>query len=788
MTALVLATLVLGISLNTAIFSVVNTVLIRPLPIREPDRVVWLNSKINRTNAPLGTSYPDYLDWKAQSHSFEAIAAIHTVSFTMTGNGRAEHLKGMGISASGFKVWGVYMVLGRDFTEEDDRLGADRVAILSYAFWQRKFGGDPSVLNKALSLDDVSYKIIGVLQATQIDTLQYPDVWVPNGPMLNQHIMMRDTRWFFPVARLKSGFTVEQARVEMENISVRLAAQYPDTDKDMGIKVLPVSDVLSPSGSKPLLFLLMASSIIYLLAVVNVTVVFLSDLVERRQELSVRLALGSPRSKIVRQLFVHALIFATWGSLLGLLVAKLGLTFFLHNFSSAVPRFQETTIDSKVGLLMFGMAVAATVAGTLVGAIYTSKLNISGELKGDGGWLTKQRFRTLGYGTFIFAEVALASTLTLVSGLLIRSLYEVQKVDLGFSPAQVISFQVNLPPSHYKESLKQIAFFRLAAEKLTEVPGVESISGISGLPLTNQGEINDLEVSGYSPIGIEHIQVEYESILPGFFSTMRVPLAKGREFTEADREGSSPVIIVDNVLAGKLWPNESPLGKRLRMTARAGGDARILEVVGLVQEIKHFGPETKVRWMQVYVPHYQDPSATFSFVVRTRIPETVVRSAVGKVIQDLDKDLPIENFRSMDFYLDTFFGPRKVSLFLLIAFATTGLGLGVIGIYGLVANAVMRRRREIAIRMAVGASVLSSIALITRLGLIATISGILVGSVIVISLTHILSSFLFGIGILSAAVYLGSAIFIIALAIVASFFPARSLFRFNIQEILRDDK
>jgi ABC-type antimicrobial peptide transport system permease subunit len=205
--------------------------------------------------------------------------------------------------------------------------------------------------------------------------------------MLNQHIMMRDTRWFFPVARLKSGFAVEQARVEMENISGRLAAQYPDTDKDMGIKVLPVSDVLGPSSSKPLLFLLMASSIIYLLAVVNVTVVFLSDLVGRRQELSVRLALGSPRSKIVRQLFVHALIFATWGSLLGLLVAKLGLTFFLHNFSSAVPRFQETTIDYKAGLLIFGMAVAATVAGTLVGAIYTSKLNISGELKGDGGWL-----------------------------------------------------------------------------------------------------------------------------------------------------------------------------------------------------------------------------------------------------------------------------------------------------------------------------------------------------------------------------------------------------------------
>ncbi len=261
MTLLVIATLVLGIGLNTAIFSVVNAVILRPLPIREPDRVVWLNTKVNRTNAPLGTSYPDYLDWKTQSHAFEGIAAMRAASFTMTGNGPAEHLKGMGTSASGFKVWGVSTALGRDFTEADDQPGADRVAILSYSFWQRKFGGDPGSLQKHLVLDDQSYTIIGVLQASQVSTLLYPDVWVANGPMLNQHVMMRDSRLFFPVARLKPNVTPAQAQTEMDTIASRLAAQYPDTTKGMGIRVLSVTELLGPSGSKPLLLVIVVKPI-----------------------------------------------------------------------------------------------------------------------------------------------------------------------------------------------------------------------------------------------------------------------------------------------------------------------------------------------------------------------------------------------------------------------------------------------------------------------------------------------------------------------------------------------
>src|SRR6266700_51370 len=785
MTLLVIATLVLGIGLNTAIFSVVNAVSLRPLPIREPDRVVWLNTKVNRTNAPLGTSYPDYLDWKTQSHAFEGIAAMRAASFTMTGNGPAEHLKGVGTSGFGLKVWGVSTALGRDFTEADDQPGADRVAILSYPFWQRKFGGDPGSLQKHLVLDDQSYTIIGVLQPSQVSTLLYPDVWVANGPMLNQRVMMRDSRLFFPVARLKPNVTPAQAQTEMDTIASRLAAQYPDTTKGMGIRVLSVTELLGPGGSKPLLLVIVASGLIYLLAVANVTVVFLSNTVERGQELSVRLALGSTRSSLLRQLFVHALIFAGVGSSVGLLLAKLGLVFFLHRFPGAVLRFQETTIDFTVILVIVGMALVSTLAGTVAPAIYASKLNIGSELKGEWSWIALPKYRVLGRGAFILFEVALASALSLVAGLLIRSLYEVEKVDLGFNPHQVVSFQISLPVTRYKEPSKQTAFYKLATDKLTQLPGMESMSGVSGLPLTNQGEVNGLDVDGQSPFANEHVSVEYESALPGFFRAMRLPLLQGRDFTDADRDGTPPVIIVDDILAAKVWPGQNPLGKRVRMTARGGGIPRSLEVVGVVQEIKHFGPEAKVRWMQVYVPQYQDPSPVLSFVVNTAIPKSAVKAPADKTLHELDKDLPIENFQTMDAYLDTFLSGRKVSLLLLSVFASTGIALGMIGIYGVVANSVIRRRREIAIRMAVGATVFRTIVLITRLGLLSALGGILIGSAVVMSLTRLLASFLFGISTLSPGIYLLSAFLIIGLAVIASLLPARKLFRFNIQEILR---
>ena len=786
MTFLVIAALVLGIGLNTAVFGVLNAVLLRPLPLYEPERVVRLFGVLNRTGATMGTSYPDLLDWKSQNHSFEQLAAMRSLSFTLTGNGSPEHVHGFGISASGFRAWGVSPILGRDFTEEDDRPGSNRVVILNYEFWQRKFGGDRGVLGRTLILDGQQYTIAGVLQSTQVNVLRYPDLWITNGPMVNERVMERDARYFFPVARLRPNVTLVQATAEMETIAARLAAQYPKTNKDMGISLVSQAEFLTADGKKPVLLLMVASSLIFLLATVNVVTVFHGNTVERGQELSLRLALGASRLTLLRQLLIQSIIFAVLGAALGLVLAKTGLAYFLHRFPDASQRFHETTMDLRVIVVALGMALLVSLLGAVAPALYVLKLKVNTELKGEWGWFPFSRRRAFARGALIVVEVALAAGLSLVSGLLIKSLYAVENIDLGFNPHHIFSFQINLPPTRYKEPSKQVEFYELAWEKLRHLPGMESISAISGLPLTSQGEVNTLEVDGQSPLHDEKLVVEDESVLPGFFQTMGLPLLQGRDFTAADRESAPSVTIVDDALAAKLWPNQNPLGKRVRMTGLRNQNWHWLEVIGVVREIKHFGgPEAKVRWMQLYVPQYQDPTPMLSFVVNTSIAEGSLKTEAEKAIHDLDGNLPVDNFETMDAYLDVFLSGRKVGMLLLTGFAGIGMVLGMIGIYGVVANSVTQRRREVAIRMAVGATPSGTVVLITRLGLLSTLAGIVIGSGIVMSLARILSSLLYGVSALDPAVYILSAVVIILLAVTASLVPAVRLFRFNIQEILR---
>ncbi|HLJ25435.1 MAG TPA: ABC transporter permease [Candidatus Angelobacter sp.] len=787
MTILVLAALVFGMGLNTAIFSVVNAVVLRPLPLFEPDRVVWLHSRVNPTGGKLGTSYADFLDWKSQSRSVESMAAMYFFSVTLSGQGPPEHLKVVGISASGFNVWGVQTTLGRNFTADDDQPGANRVVILTYAFWQSKFGGSPNILGQSLVLDDQQYTIIGVLQPTPISHLSYADAYVTNGPLLNQpHIMERDTRWFFPLARLKPGVSVAQAQAEMDTIATRLTAQYPSTNKDMGIRIESMTENLTSGNRQPLLLLILASSLIFLLAVINVMTVFLAGTLERAQELSVRLALGAPRSILLRQLLVQALMFATVGAVLGLLLAKLGLLYFLHHFANAAQRFQETNIDLRVIAVTLTMAFGTTLVASLVPAIYAFRLKVGNELRGERSSFAANKHRPLARGILILTEVAFASGLSLVAGLLIKSFYEVEKVDLGFNPHHVLSFQITPPLNHYKEPERRLALYKTAFEKLASLPAMQSVSGISSLPLTSQALVNTMDVGSESPMFGQQLLVEHESILPGFFQVMRLPLLQGRDFSDADRQGAPPVVIVDDVLAAKLWPGQSPLGKRVHLSLMIGDLVPWREVVGVVRQIKHFGPERQVKWMQIYVPQYQDPSPVLSFLANTTIADGAVKNAGEKALHELDKDLPVENFETLDSYLSkNYLSGRQVSLLLLTTFAGIGILLGLIGIYGVVANSVRQRRREIAIRMALGATPVQTAFLITRLALFATLGGILIGSIIVMSLTRVLSSLLYGVTALDPAVYATTAILLIVLALTASIVPAIRLFRLNIQEILR---
>lgn len=785
MAILVIAALVLGIGLNTAIFSVLNAVLLRPLPVFQPDRLLWLQTKLAKAGTPLGTSYPDFLDWRSQAHSLEAIAAMRPLSFTLSGSGSPEHLKAMAISASGFRVWGVSPILGRDFTADDDREGANRVVMLNYPFWQRKFGGDAGVLGKTLVLDDRQYTIIGVLQPTPLSVLKYPDVYVAIGPLIDQQIMERDSRYFFPVGRLKPDTSQTEAQAEMNAIAARLTTQFPETNKDMGIETQSMTERLTADGRKPLVLLIIISSLIFTLAAVNVMTLFVGATLARSQELSIRLALGAMRSDLLRQLLTQAAIFALPGGALGLAFAKLTLIFFLRNFPTAFARFQETGIDTTVILVTIATAFIACLIAALLPCLYALSLNPGSQLAGAKSSFALPKYRVLGRTALILFEVSLAAALCLISGLLIKSFYEVEKVDLGFSPSHVFSFQINPPLPRYKEPATRIALSKAALEKLTSLPGMALASASSSLPLTTQGQLNNLQVDSQSPAFGQQLVVQDEAILPGFFRTMKIPLLRGRDFEDGDHEGSLPVIIVDDLLAAKLWPGQDPLGKRLGVFIKNGDTLLWRQVVGVTKEIKHFGPERGARWMQVYVPQYQDPSPVLSFLVNTSFPAATVKSAAEKAIHELDKDMPVENFQTMDAYLDTILSGRKLNIFLLSIFAGIGIILGVIGVYGAVSDSVIRRRREIAIRMALGAQPLDTIILVTRFGFLTTLAGILIGSIIVVTFSRLFASLLYSVTAFDPMVYLFAAGILMLLSAIGSALPTGRLLRFKIQEILR---
>jgi predicted permease len=777
MSCLIFAALLFGIGVNTAIFSVVNAVLLRPLPIFQPERVVRLYATVNQTSS-MGISYPEYLDWKAQNHSFEALSVIRAFSFILSGgNGLPEHLKAFSISACGFDVFGVSTILGRNFNEEDDRPGASPVVILSYAFWDRRFAKAPTILGRSITLDDHDYTIIGVLQAPHINLLQYPDVWVPNGPLVTDQIMSRERRFYFAAARLKPTITFAAAQADLQLISSRLASQYPNSNKDMGIRFVRWSDLLIADSTQPLSLLLTASTLIFFLACINTLTLLLSNTADRSNEFIVRAAMGATRFHIARQLFIQAFVFVAIGTLLSLLAAKAALILFMHRFPNVLSRLQETSIDFNVILFISAMALATIILATALPAWYALQ-SINKTVAIRRAFSKYGAFRD---GIFIAAQVALASALALVSGLLVKSFYQVTMVDLGFNPQHVFSFQLNLPPRYTAEA--QSLFYQQALEKFSNAPGMSATSGISSLPLTTQGNSITLQIEHLTTQ--ENPFVENESVLPALFQTLEVPLLQGREFTAADRNNTTPVAIVDDVLANHFWPGQTAVGKRIRLVDDPNNAVPWREIVGVVRQIKHFGPEAKVRWPQVYVPAYQQPTAVLSFVTTTNLPESQVRANALKAIHELDATLPLDDFQTMDTLLDGYTASRKASLILLSLFAFASTTLGVIGIYGVVSNAVVRRRKELAIRMALGATSRSIVFLIAKVPLFTSLIGITCGIAIIMSCTRILSSLLFGITALDSAVYLYTTSVILACVLLAALLPARTILHLNPQDILR---
>lgn len=784
MTGLVIAALTLGIGLNTAVFSVLNAVLLRSIPVHEPERVFSIFAKINPSGNSLGISYPEYEDWKIESHSFQSLMVICILSFNLTGRGLPEHVKAYGVSGSLADIFDLPPALGREFTDQDDRRGAAPVAILSYELWQRKFGADRAVIGTPVILDDKPYTIVGVLQPSPIPFLR-PDVWVPNGLFLNERIINRDSRYYWPQARLKSSISRETAESEMRAIAARLAAQYPASNKNAGVRFQGLVELVIGKVKRPLTFLFLASILIFALAGVNIVMVFLAMTGQRQSEFGIRLALGAQRSSLLRQFVVQSIMLIASGGTLALLLAWLVIKVFVRKFPEAVPRFHDVTINSPVIAFMLALAIMLAFATSIAPMLYLFRTGSNAIHNQDNSALFLRR-HGFAQGTMIALEVSLAAALSLATGLMIKSSYEVTKVDLGFNPRHVLSFQLDLPDSRYGQGAQQAAFYKLALEKISNSPGLATTSAVTALPLTSQGGVINVQLESSAPLAEERPLVEDEAVLPGFFKALNIPLLHGRDFRQSDGAGSPAVVIVDDLLAQQFWPGQSPLGKRIRLASPSDSTAPWREVVGVVHRIRHFGPEREPRWPRAYVPFYQDPRPTLSFIMNTTLPQAAVRSAIESAVRQIDPELPLDNFRSLEDLLNNYTGPRTLSLGLLGCFAAVALALGAIGIYGLVSHSVVRRRRDIAVRLALGASRRQALLMAVRPALMGSLAGMLLGGIAVAAISRVLAAFLFGTAALDPSIYALTAVVTLLIAVFAAFLAARTVLKLEPHQVLRE--
>jgi putative ABC transport system permease protein len=776
------------VGVNSAIFSIVDIALIRPLPFEDPDRLVYIQTKSSKFQG-ISVSYSDFLDWKSQSRSFTDMAVSRRFNFNMTGRGIPSLLAGNMVSSSYFKVLGVPPLKGRDFQDDDDRRGANRVAIIGYALWEVRFGKDENIVGQILTLDDQPYTIIGVAPKSQ--AVAQTAVWVPIGLFADQDLRDRNHRYSRVYARLAPGVSEAQAQAEMDGVARRLASDYPISNNGFGVRVVQMSEFLVGGTRKTYLLLLLASSVILLLGCIHVTTVQVAGVMERQKELSVRLALGASRFRLLRQLMIEVVLLASVSAIIGLVAAHISTTVIVNRYAFLLPVLLESSIDPAVVWFTVLAALVSTSLAYLIPGVYAVNVNIVSALKGESPFSALSRFPSVGRFASVVFQVSVTLALCLSSGLLIKSLYRVVAVDLGFRPQQVLVCYMSLPAARYPSQEKVADFYDRLVPVLKAVPGVQSATIISRLPLTGAYNAVPIEFAGRNESlpAAERPTVDVLEVLPGYFSTLQIPLFQGRDFNENDHKDAPMVAVVDDVLAAKIWPRQNALGQRLRLADPGDASAPWLEVIGVVRQVKQYGPEQAVPRMQVYVPIRQEKHSapTVAAVVRFDRDVTLVRTGIQQAVYGMDQELWLNAFQTLDSLYHVSEGRRKVSTALISSFAGLGILLGILGIYGAVASAVVRMRRELAVRIALGSTRSQAIVTLMKWIFVSLGVGLSIGILLAFSLKKILASFIFGVGALDPGVYLTACSFVVVLCLAASLIPAwRSVRRVDPQDVLRE--
>jgi len=764
-TAIALVALALGIGANTAIFSIVNAVILQPLPYQNPDRLVWVYG--NRNGGSRGSVAPlDFLDYRSQNKTFEQFAASRStiLPMTLTGSGEPERVEPSAITGNYFDTFGVSPALGRGFSLENEKTSQDQVTVLSYAFWQTRFGGDPNIVHKTIILDGKPYEVLGVMPADVV-LPQPAQLWVPLNFDSDPEMKMRKARFLRPMGRLKEGTTLTQAQADTDLIAAQLEQQYPDSNRGWGLRLVPLREILV-GGSRTMLFILFgAVGFVLLIACANVANLLLVRAAARQKEIAMRTALGASKLRIIRQMITESLLLGLLGGALGALLAMGGVKLLVSLSQDNLPRTTNVKIDATVLAFTLLISLATGLIFGLVPAISTMKENLVDALKdgirGGSEATLKNRTRSL----LVVLESAIAVMLLIGAGLLIRSLVALQAVDPGFNPDNVLTMRIDLPRQKYNTPEKSSNFFQQLETRVGGLPGVEAVGLITELPLSGQSNDMPFTVEGRPIVSSnEASNADFRRVNQNYLSAMRIPLRRGRNFTEQEVRQGAKVIIVSQQLVDTAFPGEDPLGKRL-----ITGMNEPYEIIGIVGDIRHQSLQAQPN-ATMYMPT-QEP-ARRNLVIRTQGDPLSLVGSVREEVNALDPDQPIAAVRPMTEWVGMSAAGARYRTILLGLLASLALVLAATGIYGVMSCSVAQRTQEIGVRMALGARPLDVLRLVLQQGMMLALIGIVIGVASALALTRVMSSVLFGVTERDPITFGVVAAMLFVVAFVASFVPA----------------
>ena len=793
-TCIAILIMALGIGANTAIFSVVHTVLIEPLPYSDPARLVQIWHVPPQSSFPgmtqFAVSAANFLDWQKQNDVFSEMALYSGSSFDITGNGKPETVLACTVTSNFFAVLGVQPIYGRVFLPEEDQPGKNKEIILTYKLWQSRYGSDPNVVGKTVTLDGTPYNIVGVM-GPKMTKPDFAQAWTPLG-LTAQEASVRGEHHFLSVARLKPGVSLEQAQAEMNTISQRLAQDYPADDKGWGATVISLRDEVVGDVRPALLMMLGAVAFVLLIACANVANLIFARVFSRRKEVAIRSALGASRGRIIQPLLTESVLIAVFGGAFGLFLAQFGIELLLKFFADKLPRMGEIGLSTPVLFFALGLSVLTGLLSGLLPALNMIKDDVNESLKQGLGRLDTDSGSSFTRSALVSVEVALSIVLLIGAGLMLRSLWNLQAVNPGFDSRNVLTLAVEVSHHQFTTPTQESQFFDQALQRVRSLPGVESAGAVDNLPLTG-GSNQPVAVEGRPVVPMsEQPEVSVRVVTPGYLSAMRIPMLEGRDLQESDTAASTGVVVISKAMANQFWPDQSPIGRHLKLTFFPDKERT---VVGVVGDVKQQGLDSTAGIATLYWPLAQvgDSSTApwrpygLSMVVRTTKAPQVMATPVSNALAQVNSAIPVDNVITLDDFIGNTLTQRSFNMQLLAIFGLLALILCSIGIYSVLAYSVKRRMREIGLRLAFGASLRDVMSLVIAQGMKPTLIGVVIGLAAAFALGRIASSVIYGVSARDLATFSAATLLIVLISFVASLLPALRATRVDPLKVLHEE-